>query len=98
MVKLGEDSETELTDENIGTIAAVLQLHGYTPEILVSMNSTAISPDALAARVADNEQYMIDATTAYPKPEDGMDFLPCFKNFEPVCRTRRWDTLTARAK
>ncbi|MDD2295330.1 MAG: PQQ-binding-like beta-propeller repeat protein [Eubacteriales bacterium] len=96
MVKLGEDSETELTDENIGTIAAVLQLHGYTPEILVSMNSTAISPDALAARVADNEQYMIDATTAYPKPEDGMDFLPCFKNFEPVVQDEALGvTLTA---
>ncbi len=96
MVKLGEDPETELTDDDIATIAAVLQLHGYTPEMLVAMNSEPLSAEALEAKLAGNTNYMVDGRTAYPKPEDGADFLPCFKNFNPeVQDTALGVTLTA---
>ncbi len=95
MVKLEEDPETELTDENIDTIAAVLQLHGYTPEILVAKYSKPISAEELSAKTAENAKYFVNSET-YPKPENGMDFLPCFKNFEPVVQDEALGvTLTA---
>ncbi len=83
MVKLAKNNgETEFSEENRKTAAAVLQLHGYTPEMLVAMNSEPLSADELSVQVADNTEYMVDAT-AYPKPEDGADFLPYFATNEP---------------
>ena len=97
MFKLSGNTDDFILDEDtLNTIAAVLQLHGYTPEILVAMNSEPLSAKVLAAKTAESAKYMVDGRTAYPKPEDGVDFLPCFKNFNPeVLDTALGVTLTA---
>ena len=83
MVNLAKNNdETEFSKENMNTVAAVLQLHGYTPKMLLAMNSAPLSADDLSARVSENTKYMVNSTT-YPKPEDGDDFLPYFAANEP---------------
>lgn len=76
----------EPTDEEIEKFAAILQLHGYTEDMLVSLtlgDVDQLSPSELEAKVAENKQYMVDGKTAYKMPEDGEDFLPYFSTFEP---------------
>ncbi|HOO61605.1 MAG TPA: PQQ-binding-like beta-propeller repeat protein [Bacillota bacterium] len=83
----GELPDEELaTEEEINTLAAVLQLHGYTQEELIRMmqgDVAALSAEELATKVAENQQYMVDGRTAYRMPEDGADYLPYFATFEP---------------
>ena len=54
-----------------------------------------IRPSCRCAKTAENAKYFVNSET-YPKPEDGMDFLPFFKNFEPVVQDEALGvTLTA---
>ena len=68
--------EAKLTENECNTIAAVLQLHGYTPDMLI--DTAAMSTDALD-KLSANAEYLVD-TSKYPKPEDGDRFLPFFQN------------------
>ena len=96
LFKLSENADVSMLDEEtLNTVAAVLQLHGYTPEIFVAKYSKPISAEELSAKTAENAKYFVNSET-YPKPEDGMDFLPFFKNFEPVVQDEALGvTLTA---
>lgn len=69
--------EAELTDAERLTIAAILQLHGLTPAML--LEGEALTSEELSERVAANARYTVNAST-YPKPEDGDRFLPFFQN------------------
>lgn len=52
----GDPVNRNLTDEDIVTIAAVIQIHGYTPENLLAANSAPLSKEELSKRVEANKQ------------------------------------------
>ena len=62
-------------------IMGVLFIHGTDIGSIMGTDEP-LPADVPVLADGDNSAYLVDAT-AYPKPEDGADFLPYFKTFKP---------------